>query len=1109
MQAPENADADERFDAIFDHAVDLPEAERADYLDEVCAGDANLHRQLEELLAAEANRQEFMDDPTVDTSQEDTADVMIGTRIGSYKLLQVLGEGGYGVVYLAEQRQPVKRRVALKVIKLGMDTRQVIARFEAERQALAMMDHPNIAKVFEAGATESGRPYFVMELVRGVPITEHCDHCKLPMEKRLALFIDVCRAVQHAHQKGVIHRDLKPNNILVTLHDGVPVAKVIDFGIAKATNIQLTDKTLFTDFRQFVGTPAYASPEQVEMSGLDVDTRSDIYSLGVLLYELLTGTTPVPVETLKKAAYAEIQRTILETDPPTPSHRLSTLGNARQLEVASARAESPNRLRQFLRGELDWILMKALEKDRERRYETANAFAQDIQHFLANEPITAGAPGVIHRLRKHARRNKTAAAIALALALGGMVSAWQAIRASKGELEARKNLYLADMNVAQDALDSGNMESAITILESHIPKRGQKDLRHWEWRYLWGQTHRELFTLIADDDPDDDIHPDGIFDLALSPDAKLLASAGRNGRIRLWDLTTQTQVFQFELPPGRYAWVDISPDVRHIVASTSYSKTDRAELVVWSVPERREVHRFSIAPSTFVGNPQFVSDTEICVGGSDGNVWFHDLETGETQTFKQHVETVIGTSVTGKYVATSSKDRVNVWDAVTKRVLTTLEMPEPQVRNRAVLSPDARWISSSRSLESRVTIYERDTVKIETEIYCDFGVETTGFNQDGSLLMTSEIDGTIRQFDTKNWKERSRYHLRTHQLNDAVVSEDGTLIIAGGDNGAISGWPGTPPRNDLLEAHGTIASKIKYSPDGRLLAVGTTDGRVELWAADSKKLLFETPPRDAMRVLNDTDFDFSPDSRRLAVSILKDGAYSVALWDLVGFEQTATLEHDSYVNELSYSRDGKLLATGSRSGIRLWDVGQNQIAKQFGRDPIECLAFSPDGRLLASKAWDNEGIRIWEVASGDGIALLDEHIEPIGDTQSLIFSSDGKILASGGYDCQVILWDTDNWKPVRRLLGHQAPIWALAFSPDGKRLASAGEDDNSCRLWDVASGRELARFSGLTLDFSPDGNTLAVGGEYLAPGAENDRSPGQSTVRSYRAPTFEEIAGER
>ena len=361
----------------------------------------------------------------------------IGARIGRYKVLEKVGEGGFGVVYVAEQREPVKRRVALKVIKLGMDTRQVVARFEAERQALAMMDHPNIAKVLDAGATDTGRPYFVMELVRGIRITEYCDQHKLSTEQRLELFIQVCHAIQHAHQKGIIHRDIKPSNILVTLHDGVPVPKVIDFGIAKATQQELTEKTLYTQLQQFIGTPAYMSPEQAEMSGLDIDTRSDIYSLGVLLYELMTGRTPFDGTELMSQGIDAMRKAIREKEPQKPSTRVATL-NVEELSITAARhSADPPKLVHLLKGDLDWIVMKCLEKDRTRRYETANGLGMDIQRHLNNEAVSARSPSAAYRFERMIRRNKVAfaagTAVAGVLILGAVASTWQAIRATRSE----------------------------------------------------------------------------------------------------------------------------------------------------------------------------------------------------------------------------------------------------------------------------------------------------------------------------------------------------------------------------------------------------------------------------------------------------------------------------------------------------------------------------------------------------------------------------------------------------------------------------------------------------------------------------------------------------
>jgi serine/threonine protein kinase len=665
-------------EAIFFAALEKGSPqERAAFLDEATAGNPVLRRRLEKMLAAQAEAGSFLEQParaSAMTVGEPLAETP-GTRIGPYKLLQEIGEGGMGTVWMAEQQEPVRRRVALKVIKAGMDSVQVIARFEAERQALALMDHPNIAKVLDAGtigsepaamgsepaaqarasktlacAAGSGRPFFVMELVKGTPITKYCDEHTLTPRQRLELFVPVCQAIQHAHQKGIIHRDMKPSNVLVAPYDGKPVVKVIDFGVAKATGERLTERTLFTGFGAVVGTLEYMSPEQAELNNQDIDTRSDLYSLGVLLYELLTGTTPLTKERLKQAAFTEMLRIIREEEPPKPSTRLSSSDTLPA--IAAARQTEPAKLAKLVRGELDWIVMKALEKDRNRRYETANAFAADVQQYLNDEPVLACPPTLGYRLRKIVRRHRSAvlaiSLVVLALVGGIIGTTWGMLRATDAQADAvnkaiQKDDALADKEAAladaQDKLFQALVNRAQAERASgRIGQRFEtlKVIRQAARMRLTPELRTEAAAALVLPDAELaqewDGYPEDTVSICFDAAFGRYARLDKKGRVTVCKLTDGKEEVVTHLSPNAKAplyGLFMSPDGGFVACGHSVVREGAGEVRVWKL----DVPKPAVLRDETAGMHEWAlafhpSRPQLAIGHADKSVSVYDLVTG-------------------------------------------------------------------------------------------------------------------------------------------------------------------------------------------------------------------------------------------------------------------------------------------------------------------------------------------------------------------------------------------------------------------------------------------------------------------------------------------------
>jgi len=1100
---------------IFIEALERDDlAQRAALLDEACHADPELRQRVERLLAEHERQESFILDAPP-TGLDATVDRPIaerpGTVIGPYKLLQQIGEGGMGVVFMAEQTEPLQRTVALKIIKPGLDTRQVIARFEAERQALAMMDHPNIAKVLDAGTTgepggiSSGRPYFVMELVKGVPITQYCDDKHLPLRARLELFVYICQAVQHAHQKGLIHRDIKPTNVLVAEYDDQPMPKVIDFGVAKATAQKLTDRTMFTEFGQMVGTVEYMSPEQAKLNQLDIDTRSDIYSLGVLLYELLTGSTPFARKRLHEAAFDEMLRIIREEEPPKPSTRLSTMEALPS--IAANRSLEPLKLNSLVRGELDWIVMKALEKDRSRRYETANGLAADIQRYLNDEAVEACPPSAMYRFRKFSRRNKAALVMAtlvgsaFLITLAGLAvstvlitreqrttaSALQAETLAKGDLQdtlgrERRDSYFHRITLAHRELSADNLGRALQLL-GECPE----DLRGWEWYYLMRLCRVEPVVIR------DETEINGV---AFSPDGQRLASAGGNGLVKIWNSRMGQMIQSLTAHSSFVCSIAFHPDGKHL-ASVGADKQVKVWDLTTGLPVFAErcdaVHVYGAAYAV-----TFSPDGQSVAAGNDGSVMVWDWRDHQLQcSFAGHTKRPICVAFSrdGRRLASGSwQGQVQLWDveAGGKPLISFAETRDSRHPVCALAFSSDGGRLATASFNRRVDVWDTTTGELVRSLPHNGLVQCVAFSPDGRRIASAGEEKIVRVWDATTGREVLGLRGHTSHCGCVTFSPDGQRLASASMDGTIRVWDASPlqghegQENLTFRQHSNEIWSLAVSPDGQQVVSAGFSTPATVWDPQTGHVSAE------FRDHTDVVFcvAWQPDSRRIASAGGDGGLFTVKVWDALTGREVFTLPGtrpgDPEFFGVAFSPNGRYLVTGRLNGnVQVWDARTGEEVGTLGTHEraLRGVVFSRDGRHLATVSADGL-VKLWDATR------LDEKQEArlilqgrlLGPCLNVAFSPDGRRLATGGEENTVKIWDVKNGQELKTLRGHNGDIYTVAFSPDsdGRWIASAGED-SIVKLWDShVGGPPVRSFRGHTglvssVAFSPDGRRLISG----------------------------------
>lgn len=1116
---------------IFSEAQELssPEA-RERFLTKACADNAQLRLRVEALLQSAEQASRFMESLPASEQQTlllNSPETVTGKNIGPYKLREKLGEGGMGVVYVAEQREPLRRKVALKVIKPGMNSREVVARFEAERQALALMSHPNIAKVLDGGTTEGGLPFFVMELVKGIPITKFCDEHRLDIGSRLKLFSTICAAVQHAHQKGIIHRDLKPSNVLVELHDVTPIPKVIDFGVAKAINQQLTGQTVYTQYSQMIGTPLYMSPEQAQLSGLDVDTRSDIYSLGVILYELLTGTTPFDGAKLKEAGFDEMRRIIREDAPLRPSSRVSTLKNIDASTVSTRRQTDPRQLAITLKRELDWVCMKAMEKDRTRRYESASAMAADIQNFLVGAAVEACPPTLRYRTRKFALRHKgvlLSVGLIVITALAGTVASLNyarraglaVIAAAKAQAEAEDHatksqslaqeasdasqaaaaaaeaariagqretarrtqaeqaLYVSDVRVAASQIREGYHSGSYETLLRQRPQPNQTDRRGWEWYYLLNESIQSELSFFAQ----------GMTATVVDWNHKTdqIASCCRSSNvIQIWDSKTGLEIKRLEFPGAPAVYLKWSPTGRELFWSTV---SGPARIWKWDMDEDSMELVCEVVNSvwSFAVN----ADASRIVAGSitgreskPENIRF--WKKTETNTWKiEHSLAVTGNilraalSHDGRYAGIAHGTPGRIIDLATFENSMTVDQ-----HIYSVACHPSRDLLVFGTWTGECISVDLQTMQQMGAVDAHFvGIRDLAFSPNGDYLATTGVDGTLKIWDHNDGALIAEYHAHNSGVTSVCWNADSTRIATAGYLGEICVWPlRNSPKHSKLMTNSDDLSHFFWT-ERNLIRTVEPPGNVIEREPMSQRSVSETALQAADWVLVDHD---------IARTMVKepDGGEKAYIVDLRNFSDPMEVSHlDPTCATCSrVGRKDELLFISQPKGkmfsYSFPEVRTTEIRKSdFGW--IRQISTAPNHEMFAVAGGKT-------TSNGSGVVILYDSdsysqvnqafLEDRVFGRAVAWSKDSASIATATDRGVCEVFRVPGLERIANKRHHFGDGTSIDWHPDNKRIASGGADRRVV-VWDAQSGEALVQFSVdgtvVKVQWSPDGMMLAA-----------------------------------